>query len=222
MIEVALETSFRSSSIALAYDSAVQEVRLDPEVAHASALLPTLQAMLAERRLSPRDIDAVYVGIGPGSYTGLRVGIATALGLARGARAALLGVPSGETLLWSELAPGCEGVYLLDARQSEFYFARYRRSEAGVEVLREPCVLDAASVRRELSADDAPIYCDATAVSAAELDEACASRAHCDSFPRAGALLELAARRFAREGGQAFESVEPLYLREFKAKTRRR
>lgn len=222
MIEVALETSFRHCSVALRSEGQLDEVQLDPSTAHASALVPALSQMMQERCLLPREIDAVYVGIGPGSYTGLRVGIATALGLARGSQAELRGEASGESLMWRELAVGSEGVYLLDARQEQFYFARYRRTEADVEVLRSPCVLDARGVHDALKDDDVPIFCDETAIAAAGLDEACALRARERVYPRASALLELAALRLQELGGQAFESVEPLYLREFKAKQRRR
>ena len=222
MIEVALETSARHCSVALRSRDEIDEVLLDPKIAHASALVPTLAELLARHDVGAQEIDAVYVGTGPGSYTGLRVGIATALGLARGAGALLRGEPSGETLLWRELEPGESGVYLLDARASEFYLARYQREATGITVLRPPCVLDAQAVRDTLEDDDAPIFCDATAASAAGLDEATASRCRADAHPRAGALLELASRRLTALGPHPFETVEPLYLREFQAKLRKR
>ncbi len=222
MIEVALETSFRHSSVALRTPVGSEEVCLDPEIAHASALVPALQQMMQGRGLAPRDIDAVYVGLGPGSYTGLRVGVATALGIARGSEAAIRGEASGESLLWRELVPGEQGVYLLDARQEQFYFARYRRCDDEVEVLRAPCVLDAEAVRRELLGDDAAVFCDETALPAAQLEQSLGPRARVGLYPRASALLELASLRLAAQGGHDLLKLEPLYLRAFKAKQRRR
>jgi tRNA threonylcarbamoyladenosine biosynthesis protein TsaB len=222
MIEVALETSTRHCSVALRSGGEVREVLLDPEVAHASALVPALSELLSEHGLEARQIDAVYVGTGPGSYTGLRVGIATALGLARGADAQLRGEPSGETLLWRELDAGQTGVYLLDARASEFYLARYQREDSGIAVLQAPCVLDAQAVRAALADDDSPIFCDETAAAAAGLEEVTVARCRPRAYPRAGALLDLASRRLAEAGAHSFEQVEPLYLREFQAKLRKR
>ena len=92
MIEVALETSTRQPSVAVRDATRVVERRLDRNGAHASDLLPALDALLTECGAGPRDITRIAVGIGPGSYTGLRVGIATAQGLARGTGAPLVGV----------------------------------------------------------------------------------------------------------------------------------
>ena len=222
MIEVALETSFRESSVALSVDGEITEVLLDPEHAHASELLPRLAELLEARGRSPREVDAVYVGVGPGSYTGLRVGIATALGLARGAGAALRGEASAEVLLHRELAPGERGTFLLDARQDELYFARYARTDDGLEELDAPRVLDPASAREALEQDAGPIFCDAGAPRAAQLEGELLARVRQGCTPRASALLVLGRSRLDARGTQSPDEVEPLYLREFKAKQRRR
>src|SRR5262245_14853132 len=109
------------------------ETVLDKDRSHASDLIPALDRMLKEIRARPSQIGAVLVGTGPGSYTGLRVGIAIALGLSHAAGAAIRGVCSFETLAWAETKPGEECVVLLDARQDELYLARYRRTKDEVE-----------------------------------------------------------------------------------------
>jgi len=221
MIEVALETSNRQASVALRSDGRVEEVSLDGEAAHASDALGALEVMMHAAGLDPREIDAVYVGTGPGSYTGLRIGIATALGVARGAEASLRGEPSGESLIWRELAAGEEGVYLLDARQSELYFAHYRRLEEDVEVLQAPVVLALEELRSRMPRGVA-IFGDALALRLGGLEESAAASLRTDVVPRAVALLELASRRLHTFGAHRFEAVEPLYLRPFKARVRKR
>lgn len=222
MIEVALETSFREASVAVRVDGQLAEASLDPEGAHASELLPRLDELLRAHGAEPRRIDAVFVGVGPGSYTGLRVGIATALGLARGAEAKLRGEPSAEVLLARELEPGQTGSYLLDARQDQLYFARYANEDGVLRELDAPRVLSPAEARAALRSDGGPIYCDAGAPLAAGLDGSLAARVRQGFFPRASALLELASKRLESLGPHAPQDVAPLYLREFQAKERRR
>src|SRR5688572_13321424 len=117
--EVALETSARAASVAVRHAGEVRAARLAPERSHASDLFPRLAELFEALGAAPGAIESVFVGTGPGSYTGLRVGIATALGLARGSGAKLVGVPSGETLAYERLAPGREAAWLLDARSGE-------------------------------------------------------------------------------------------------------
>lgn len=222
MIEVALETSFREASVAVRVDGRLDETTLDPEGAHASELLPRLDELLRAHGAEPRRIDAVFVGVGPGSYTGLRVGIATALGLARGAEAELRGEPSAEVLLARELEPGQTGSYLLDARQGQLYFARYANEDGVLRELDAPGVLSPAEARAALGSDEGPIYCDAGAPLAAALEGSLAARVRQGVVPRASALLELASKRLGSLGPHAPQEVAPLYLREFQAKERRR
>jgi tRNA threonylcarbamoyladenosine biosynthesis protein TsaB len=216
---VAIESSTRTASVAVAHGTRIATSTLASERAHASDLLPALEKLMEELDTGPASIEAVFVGTGPGSYTGLRVGIATALGLVRGTNAALLGVPSGETLAFSELAPGEECVYLLDARQAELYFARYKRTDDDVEVLHAPCVIKPGEL--ELPGD-APIFGDATVGGAAGLGESDLARLVVDVRPSAEALLALGRAQQMRRGADAPSAVEPLYLRPFAAKMRRR
>jgi tRNA threonylcarbamoyladenosine biosynthesis protein TsaB len=220
---VALETSSARPGLAARRGERCAETTLPGDRPHASDLLPTLEALLGRLDAGPAEIGAVVVGTGPGSYTGLRVGVATALGLARGAGAALYGVPSPEALAFGELAPGQSAAVLLDARQGELYLARYRREQAEVRPLLAPCVTTAAGLADLLPAGEL-VYADEAALRAAGLE---GERARCpgrftQAWPRAGALLELGSARLQRDGSQSPAQVEPLYLRAFAARTRRR
>lgn len=221
MITIALESSARAASVAVDHDGLTAVATLHAERAHASDLFPELERLLAQVGGSPRAITSVLVGLGPGSYTGLRVGIATALGLARGSGAALRGVPSGEALAFGRLKPGEEAVHLLDARSQQLYFAHYRRTPDDVEVLHAPCVLQPAELASMLP-PHVPIFADASAADAAQLNPAERERTIFGVAPDARDLLVLGTRRLAHLGGQSLDSVEPLYLRPFAAQTRRR
>ncbi len=225
MIAVALETSGRPASVALAKDGSVVEEVLAGDRAHASNLLPALERLLAQTRTEISAIEVVFVGTGPGSYTGLRVGIATALGIARGAAAKLFGIPSGESRTFSECESGHEASLLLDARQGELYFARYERTRDDVQTLHAPCVTTPQALKDLLPASGV-ILGDATVAKAARLDEAQIARLRIadelGGYPRAGALLELGLARLASTTATLMSAPEPLYLRPFAAKLRSR
>jgi tRNA threonylcarbamoyladenosine biosynthesis protein TsaB len=222
-LAVALETSTARPSLAVRRGERLEEATLTGGRTHASDLLPTLGELLARLGAGPADIAAVVVGTGPGSYTGLRVGVATALGLARGAGAAVRGVPSLEAVAFAELAPGQSAAFLLDARQGELYLARYRREAREVQPLLPPCVTAAAELGGLLVAGER-VFADDATLRAAELEaeRARAPGGFAQAWPRAAALLTLGVARLEREGGQREDELEPLYLRAFAARTRRR
>jgi N6-L-threonylcarbamoyladenine synthase len=218
---VALETSGRAPSVAVRCGEREASRDLEAERAHASDLLPALDLLLREIGGRPAEIGAVVVGTGPGSYTGLRVGIATALGIARGTGAAIRGVPSGETLCYGELRPGEEGTVLLDARAGEIYLARYRRAADEIEVLRAPCVLLAGEVLGAVEGAG-PIFGDRTALEASGALASLEPRFRAGRRAEARSLLALGSRRLERLGAQSPADVAPLYLRPFAVRTRRR
>jgi tRNA threonylcarbamoyladenosine biosynthesis protein TsaB len=222
-VEVALETSTARPSVAARSAGRLEERLLSGEQQHASDLLPALETALTALGARPADIAAIFVGIGPGSYTGLRVGVATALGLARGTGAALCGVPSFEALAVAELALAQTATVLLDARQGELYVARYLRGESGVMALLPPAVVPAGDVSSAPPADEL-ILADDAALRAAGL-EALREREperFRRAWPTAAHVLAIGAERLARFGAQDPSQVEPLYLRAFRATTRAR
>jgi tRNA threonylcarbamoyladenosine biosynthesis protein TsaB len=221
LTRIAIDCSTRRPSIACRHAGTTRSTALDPGRAQASDLFPALERLVAATGARPGGIEVVVVGTGPGSYTGLRVGIATALGIARGAGAELVGVPSGEALVFGRVPVGTEAVLLLDARSGEVYFARYRRSEGGVEVVEAPGVLKPGEVAARLPAR-VPIFGDATVAEVAGLDAEQRARLVADAVPRAEDLLELGLRRLAEHGPTRPEDLEPLYLRPFAATTRKR
>ena len=103
---IGVETSSRRGSVAIQWNRRVSVADLEGQRAHATDLLPQLDRLLREHRVdgvvpSARDASAIAVGIGPGSYTGTRIGIATALGLARASGARLIGAGYGKAWRWS-------------------------------------------------------------------------------------------------------------------------
>ncbi len=127
---ILIETSTSLCSTALVEDGKVVCERLSSEPrAHASMTAPYVNEMLKERGLGVKDCSAVAVSKGPGSYTGLRVGVSTAKGLCFGAGIPLISVGTLDTLVWQAMDDGLvpEGcryiVPMVDARRMEVYTA---------------------------------------------------------------------------------------------------
>ncbi len=211
---MALETSTRRGSVALGTGRAVFEADLAEGRSHAADLLPELERLSALAGIPPPgkgggSFESIVVGTGPGSYTGLRVGMATALGLARATGARLLGLPSIEALAFEELSPGEEASILLDARANLFYFARYRREERDLTPLVPPCAVTATEIEERLPPRGLVL---GGGVAVEELGHSPHWRDRLRIVvPRARALLALGRRRMELGAAGSLE-LEPLYL----------
>jgi tRNA threonylcarbamoyladenosine biosynthesis protein TsaB len=148
-----LETSTVQGSVALV-DGEQTVVALEHrrENAHGESILPLVEQALAEAGWNRGQLDRIAVGIGPGSFTGLRVGIAVAQGLSEGLEVPLVGVPSLQAMALAapgdSAAPRC---VLMDARKNELFAAVYDaqgRELMGVRLLAGPD--DLLALTREL------------------------------------------------------------------------
>jgi tRNA threonylcarbamoyl adenosine modification protein YeaZ len=127
VLVLALDTSTPATTVALAEDGRVVAERT--EVAanlHGELLSPMIDAILRAAGVQPRDLAMVGVGVGPGPFTGLRVGLATALGLADALGLPARGVCSLDAVAFAAERPWPEGFTVVtDARRKEVYWARY-------------------------------------------------------------------------------------------------
>lgn len=129
MLLLALDTSTASTTVALHGGSGVlgEVASVDP-LAHGEHLVPNLDRLLAAVGVAAGDLDAVAVGVGPGPYTGLRVGVVTALVLGHLRDLPVHGVCSLDALALQAVreGPAAEQVVVAsDARRKEVYWARY-------------------------------------------------------------------------------------------------
>ena len=99
---------------------------------HAKRLVPEVEALLERAGVRRTDICGVGVGLGPGSYTGLRVGVAAARGLARGLSVPIVGSYSLEAMAYGELGEGERAVVALDARRGNVYAGVFRKEDERV------------------------------------------------------------------------------------------
>lgn len=221
-----IETSTALCSVALAVDGEVIASReSDQPRAHAAMTAPFIKELLDKRGLVAADLDSVCVSAGPGSYTGLRVGVSTAKGICFAAGIPLLSVGTLEVLVGQARAEGLipEGcryvIPLLDARRMEVYTAVFSpEGERLTEV--EPRVIDAESFSRERSEGPVLFIGDG----AAKCSEILAGDGvrFVQAFPHAAAMLQPALREFEAGRFQDTAYFEPFYLKDFVATVSRR
>jgi tRNA threonylcarbamoyladenosine biosynthesis protein TsaB len=155
----ALDTATASPSLALVQgDRPIAELWLGPEPGSGRRVLEAGHGLLAAAGASVREVDAVVVGVGPGGFTGLRIGIATALGLGQALGVPVTGASSLEALalgIAEAAPPGAVVAPVLDARRRELFAAAYRPTPAGgLEELIPPCALAPDELARLLGGLD--------------------------------------------------------------------
>jgi len=124
---LALETATMAGSVAIVDDEElIAEVKLNINVAHSERLISSIDYLLNASRLSIKDIDAFAISIGPGSFTGLRIGLSTAKGFSYAAKKPLVPVPTLDA--FARILPFCSHLIclMLDARKNEVYAALYK------------------------------------------------------------------------------------------------
>lgn len=137
MALLALETATSTCGVAvLRNDTVLVQAHLHRPRVHSGRLTPLVEEVLQHADVSSDDLDAVAVSMGPGSYTGLRIGVSTAKGWALATDAALVGVPTlgaYAAQLQPVAAEGDVVCALLDARRDEVYAGASRMTPEGME-----------------------------------------------------------------------------------------
>ncbi len=136
MIILALDSTAKAAAVALLDDRRLLAKDMhDDGNTHSSTLLPMVERLLAEQNLTANDIDLFTASVGPGSFTGVRIGAATVKGLAFGKNKPCVPVSALEALAYN--LRGTDGIVcpLMDARRGQFYTALFRVSGGKVERL---------------------------------------------------------------------------------------
>ena len=213
-----IETSTALCSTALSVDGRIVSERRDSERRHASLTAPFVKEMLDEQGLSVKDCDAVCVGMGPGSYTGLRVGVSTAKGLCFGAGIPMIAVGSLDTLVWQAigrglLPDGCRHIVpMIDARRMEVYTAVF--SVDGTQITEtEPKVVDAGGFADILS--EGPVLFIGDGASKCSPVLTSPNAFFVQACPEASSMLVPAEKKLAVSLFEDTAYFEPFYLKEF-------
>lgn len=232
---ILIETSTAMCSAALSIDGKVVSSRHSSESKAAASLLAVfIDEMLKECGLKVSDFNAVCVSSGPGSYTGLRVGVSTAKGLCFAANIPLLSVSSLDVLAQQAVkyTPVNQTIIpLIDARRMEVYMAKYKSDGERISEI-ESHILEADDFHEEMANGGVVLIGDGvskfrqffsespiTGLMAPD-DEAKSVKVICKflcEYPDAVNMVSLAEKEFAAGNFRDIAYFEPLYLKDFKA-----
>lgn len=221
MLILALDTATLVSSVALAGpDRLLAELTLQTKKTHSERLMPHIEQLLALADTDKTAVGAVAVSIGPGSFTGLRIGLATAKALAYALHIPLVGVPTLAALAFGCPAPGTFLAPTMDAQKGNIYVALYRWQNGGLEEIMAPAVMEHAVAAAELRtrAGQALVLGEAVDMYAAAFRAAghVVAEPHV-AMPRAGSVALLGARLLAAGTSHDAMTLEPYYIRRSEA-----
>ncbi len=214
---LAIETSTPGASVALVEDATTLAAasRIDPR-GHATFLVPAIDFCFDQVGWSPSALDAVAVDIGPGLYTGIRVGVATAQGLA-----AAFGIPVIPAVSTDAIALEARTAHrliwaVIDVRRGELAVARYQPVPGGVVRATDPELVRPEVLRAQLDSapEDSLVVGDTGALPEGLLSGLHRVKTGRPRYPYAVALAEVARGKYEKDEFVPSTEIRPMYLRE--------
>ena len=218
MIVLGIETSTPQTSVAIGTETEILAQVSVAGKARQEAVSPAIKQLTRWAGVDLAQIGGIAVGVGPGLFTGLRVGVETAKTLAQVLAVPIVGLSGLDALAFSVRHTSRTIVAVIDARRGEVFHALYLRAPGGVLRQAEHAVADPAHLIADLEAvpgellvvgDGGLLYRDQFAELGARVEFASSTYAH----PQAASLVELAIPRIVREEFDRLFEVVPLYLR---------
>ncbi len=229
-----LETGSPQASLAICSHGSLLAVDRPARRAHGESVVGAIDQMLHRCGLTVGKLAAIAIGIGPGSFTGLRIALSYAKGVALATGCAIVGVPSLDAMALCalelpDLAPQATICPILDARKGEVYAALYRRVQNGLEKICDEFLAQPQALARQLMGGETIVFPGdgAAAWSDALRDlgggEGVKLAAASATLPPAAMISALGAVRMACGQPDAAGGLQPLYVRpseaELKAKS---
>ena len=218
MLVLGIETATPQVGVAIGgHEGVIASFHTARDRRHAETLAPAIQFLCAQTQLELNDIGVVAVDIGPGLFTGLRVGLATAKAVAHACKVPMIGISSLDLAAFPARFSDRLIVSTVDARRGEIFYATYRKTAGGIQRISEPHVDQPENVASQLAAhgEDCLVVGDGAQRYAETFEKMRGVEIGQEGFrfPNAGSLVELAHPRALREEFVPASEVSPLYLR---------
>lgn len=219
MIVLGIETSTPQTTVAVGTERGILgSALLSGGTSHQEVVVPTVEHILRWAGVTLQQIGGVAVGLGPGLFTGLRVGVETAKALAQALHVPIVGLPSLDVLALALQHTRRLIGAVIDGRRGEVFYAVYRSLPGGIARESDFSVGSPQRLAADLEAlGEDVLLCGNGAILYRQQLESLGSRVGFASsmfaHPHAAALVELAVSRFVREEADRLYEVVPIYLR---------
>jgi tRNA threonylcarbamoyladenosine biosynthesis protein TsaB len=215
VIVLAVHTTTPRLSAAIVRDGRIlREKILPPGREHLENLALVVQDIVNQAKMKLEDMDGFGVAIGPGSFSGIRVGLATVKGMALALGKPAVGISSLETLAWSGLAEGEAAASVIDARRREIFVGLYRKRERRVLPIEGPFLIKVEqfdSILNRFNHDGLAI-CTERVIEGLAVNNADVFETRI-VIPSAGACALLAEESLRTGDSVDVHSIAPLYIR---------
>jgi tRNA threonylcarbamoyladenosine biosynthesis protein TsaB len=218
VIVVGIDTSTPQTSVAIGTESEILAAVSVAGAARQETVTPLLQELMRRCGLTLSRVGGVAVGVGPGLFTGLRVGVATAKTIAQVANVPLVGITSLDALAYVVRHTPRRIAAVIDARRGEIFSAIYRAVPGGIVRERDYEVHAPDRLGAEIQAMSGEVLAVGNGAMLyrhvlEEIDSGVEFASPIAAHPNAAALVELAVPRLMREEHDRLYDVVPLYLR---------
>lgn len=155
---LAIETSSLVSSVALLHNGTLRaELTIQARLTHSEQLMPHIADMLDKAGVKKDKIDAIAVSVGPGSFTGLRIGLATAKGLSYGWNVPIIGIETPISLAWNSAGAADPICVFIDAQKGNVYASLYQWEGTTLKTLEDVTVVNRVEYLEHLKEYHKPI-----------------------------------------------------------------
>lgn len=219
---LAVHTTSLSLGVAIVRaDAVLGEAILPPGKEHLENLAPTIKAVTERARVSLREVDGLGVATGPGSFSGIRIGIACVKGIAIALGKPVIGVCTLEIPAWQALGEGQTGVTVIDARRGEVYLAGYKKIGSLAEQIVGPRLVKADTLASFMGGMPAGTSIMADVSLEGLVGSIPNVQKEIVSTPSAAACGFIAYERFRRGHASELDSLAPVYVRRSDAEEKR-
>lgn len=210
-----IDTSSSSLSVAVMDDDLLKgEFTLNHKLTHSEQMMPLLDSLLSHLELKMSDIDLIGVSVGPGSFTGIRIGVAAANAMAMALDIPVVGISSLEAMAYTAGETAYTIVSTFDAQRDRFYFNAYRFENSELKALEAEDVLEKEDLIKKLESYDKVLLLGDAVFINEELPLNVKKAKRAVRYVRASSVCELAHRDYLL-GKTGF--AVPVYLRKSQA-----